>query len=104
MTEALPDIAFSNSYLRSREPVDISDGVRFNLIVLGAGSSNHWRAQNGRLRTCSVASGKITVKISGKEFLLGQHGMFVVHPGQQCTVENRLYVDAIIHCTTINDY
>lgn len=56
------------------------------------------------LRTCSVASGKVKITMAGKTFQMGPNGVFVVRPGQACKVENRLYIDAVVHCTTIEDF
>ncbi|KAF4336470.1 hypothetical protein FBEOM_9678 [Fusarium beomiforme] len=98
------NIAFSNSYLTSGQPVTVSEDVSFNVMVLKPGSANHWTVEDDKLRTCSVASGKIRVTMNDKTFNLGPNGLFVVRPGQTCKVENRLYVDSVVHCTTIEDF
>ncbi|KAF4446222.1 Protein SERAC1 [Fusarium austroafricanum] len=101
MTDDSSDnIAFSNSYLTSGQPVTVSEDVRFNVIVLKPGSSKHWNVEDDKLRTCSVASGKVRVKMGEKTFNLGPNGMFVVRPGQACKVENRLYLDSVVHTET----
>jgi mannose-6-phosphate isomerase-like protein (cupin superfamily) len=73
-------------------------------MVLKPGSANHWTVEDDKLRTCSVASGKVRVTMNEKTFNLGPNGMFVVRPGQTCKVENRLYIDSVVHCTTIGDF
>ncbi|KAH6988015.1 hypothetical protein BKA56DRAFT_578176 [Ilyonectria sp. MPI-CAGE-AT-0026] len=98
------NIAFSNSYLTSGQPVSVSEDVSFNVLVIKPGSSNHWTIEDDRLRTVSVAAGKVNVTMSEKSFQLGPNGMFVVRPGQTCKVENRLYVDSVVHCTTIANF
>ncbi|KAG8358781.1 hypothetical protein FVEN_g3890 [Fusarium venenatum] len=100
------NVAFSNSYLTSGQPVTVSQDVSFNVIILKPGNSSHWKIEDDKLRTCSVAAGKLAVTIGEQEqaFNLGPNGMFVVRPGQACRVTNRLYVDAVVHCTTINDF
>ncbi|EXM26306.1 hypothetical protein FOTG_07316 [Fusarium oxysporum f. sp. vasinfectum 25433] len=98
------NVAYSNSYLTSGQPVTVSEDVSFNIMVLKPGSANHWAVEDDKLRTCSVASGKIRVTMNEKTFNLGPNGMFVVRPGQTCKVENRLYMDSVVHCTTIGDF
>jgi mannose-6-phosphate isomerase-like protein (cupin superfamily) len=98
------DIAFSNSYLTSNHPVTVSEDVSFNVTVLKPGHSSHWNVEDGKLRTCSVAAGKVRVTMGENTFHLGPNGMFVIRPGQACKVENRLYLDSVVHCTTIGDF
>ncbi|OBS20130.1 hypothetical protein FPOA_11852 [Fusarium poae] len=100
------NVAFSNSYLTSGQPVTVSEDVSFNVIVLKPGSSSHWKVEDAKLRTCSVAAGKVVVTIGDQEqtFNLGPNGVFIVRPGQACKVTNRLYLDSVLHCTTINDF
>ncbi|CAJ0541255.1 Ff.00g079590.m01.CDS01 [Fusarium sp. VM40] len=98
------NIAFSNSYLTSGQPVTVSEDISFNVIVLKPGSASHWKVEDDKLRTCSVAAGKVRVTMGEQTFQLGPNGMFVVRPGQACKVENRLYLDSVVHCTTIGDF
>ncbi|KAF5719233.1 hypothetical protein FGLOB1_1254 [Fusarium globosum] len=93
--ESSDNVAYSNSYLTSGQPVAVSEDVSFNVIVLKPGSANHWAVEDDKLRTCSVASGKIRVTMNEKTFNLGPNGMFVVRPGQTCKIENRLYMDSV---------
>lgn len=74
------------------------------MLVIKPGSASHWSVEDDKLRTCSVAAGKVRVTMGEKTFQLGPNGMFVVRPGQACKVENRLYVDSVIHCTTIDNF
>ncbi|KAG7410668.1 hypothetical protein Forpe1208_v009853 [Fusarium oxysporum f. sp. rapae] len=98
------NVAYSNSYLTSGQPVTVSEDVSFNVMVLKPGSANHWAVEDDILRTCSVASGKVRITMNEKTFNLGPNGMFVVRPGQTCKVENRLYIDSVVHCTIIGDF
>ncbi|KAF4970849.1 hypothetical protein FSARC_2215 [Fusarium sarcochroum] len=98
------NIAFSNSYLTSGQPVTVSEDVSFNVIVLKPGSASHWKVEDDKLRTCSVATGKVRVTMGEQTFQLGPNGMFVIRPGQACKVENRLYLDSVVHCTTIGEF
>lgn len=98
------DIGFSNAYMSDQHAVTISPGVSFNVLVLKPGHSHHWPVVMSMVRTCSVSGGKISVKMGGNEtFKLGPNGVVVIRPGQDCTVSNRLYTDAVLHCTTFED-
>ncbi|KAK0383800.1 hypothetical protein NLU13_9711 [Sarocladium strictum] len=61
--EPAQNVAFSNSYLTSREPVVISDDISFNVAILSSGSTVHFSVEESKIRTCSVAAGKVKVKI-----------------------------------------
>ncbi|KAH7145900.1 hypothetical protein B0J13DRAFT_554508 [Dactylonectria estremocensis] len=98
------DIAFSNSYLTSGQPIPVSEDISFNVITIKPGSSKHWVVERNKLRTVSVAAGKVKVTVDEKSFQLGPNGMFIVRPGQTCKVDNRLYIDSVVHCTTIEDF
>jgi len=55
-------------------------------------------------RVCSIASGKLRVRIDGEsEFTIGPHGLFKVRPGTACSVQNRLYIDAIVHISSLTE-
>ncbi|KAM0293230.1 hypothetical protein ACHAO9_001951 [Fusarium lateritium] len=98
------NIAFSNSYLTSGQPVTVSEDISFNVIILKPGSASHWKVEDDKMRTCSVAAGKVRVTMGEQTFQIGPNGMFVVRPGQACKVENRLYLDSVVHCTTMGDF
>lgn len=53
-------------------------------------------------RLCSVASGKLTVRMDKEApFIIGPHGMFKIEADVGCTVESDLYVDVILHVTSV---
>ncbi|KAF5668108.1 hypothetical protein FHETE_5374 [Fusarium heterosporum] len=95
MKDDSENIAFSNSYLTSGQPVTVSEDVSFNVILLKPGSASHWNVEQDKLRTCSIAAGKVRVTMGEKAFQMGPNGMFIVRPGQSCKVENRLYIDSL---------
>lgn len=98
------NIGFSNAYMSDQRPITISPGVSFNVLVLKPGRPYHWPVVISMVRTCSVSAGKISVKMGDNEtFKLGPNGVIVIRPGQDCTVSNRLYTDAVLHCTTFED-
>lgn len=75
--------------------------MSFNVLVIKPGGLSHWAVEDEKLRTCSLASGKVRVTMGDKSFQLGPNGIFVVKPGQSCKIENRLYLDSVVHCMTI---
>jgi hypothetical protein len=79
--------------------------VGFNVLVLKPGQQNQWEPETGVVRFCSMATGKLTVKMAreGLEFQVGPNGMFKIRPGAAALVTNRLYVDAVVHITTIRE-
>lgn len=98
------DIAFSNAYLSSNAAVPIMGGVGFNVINLKPGGSHKFPAQQS-LRLCSLATGKLSVKVEQEGgdagFQIGPNGMFRVLPGAAASVRNRVYIDAVLHVTTV---
>lgn len=98
------DIGYSNAYLNGREPVEVSQDVAFNVITIKPGDKARWEAHESQLRTCSVASGKIEIKIGTNKFGMGPNSVFIIRPGETCVVTNKLYVDATVHCTTVKNY
>ncbi|KAH8126546.1 hypothetical protein LI328DRAFT_131452 [Trichoderma asperelloides] len=98
------NIGFSNAYMSDQHPITISPGIGFNVLILKPGHSYHWPEEVSKVRTCSVSTGKISVKTgSNQTFKLGPNGVVVIRPGQSCMVSNRLYTDAVLHCTTFED-
>ena len=98
------DIAFSNAYLSSNAAVPVMQGVGFNVITIKPGGSHKFRADQS-LRLCSLAAGKLSVKVvqDGDDlgFRIGPNGMFRVLPGTVASVVNRLYIDSVLHVTTV---
>ncbi|KAK6212232.1 ribosomal protein L27 [Colletotrichum tabaci] len=102
-SESPTNVAFSNSYLTTNQAVTVSEDISFNVIVIKPGDSYHWPEEADKVRICSIATGKLKVKLDNAEaFLMGLNGMFKLKPGMACTVENRLYVDSVVHVTTVS--
>ncbi|KAL2882078.1 hypothetical protein SGCOL_002340 [Colletotrichum sp. CLE4] len=104
-SESATNVAFSNSYLTSNQVVTVSEDISFNVIVIKPGESHEWTAESEKVRICSLAAGKLKVKLENTEpFSMGPNGMFKMKPGTACTVWNRLYVDAVVHVTTVSSF
>ncbi|ORY66567.1 uncharacterized protein BCR38DRAFT_430652 [Pseudomassariella vexata] len=99
----IENVAFSTSYLTHSEPVGVAPNVRFNVLVVRPGNSHHFEASHGKLRSCSVAAGKVQVKMPGQQFNLGMNGLFIIKSGTSCMVKNRFYGDAALHVTEISE-
>ncbi|KAK1720347.1 hypothetical protein CaCOL14_004754 [Colletotrichum acutatum] len=104
-SESPTNVAFSNSYLTSNQAVTVSEEISFNVIVIKPGESHEWAAESEKVRICSLAAGKLKVKLENTEpFSMGPNGMFKMKPGTGCTVLNRLYIDAVVHVTTVSSF
>ncbi|KAI0104082.1 hypothetical protein F4776DRAFT_668843 [Hypoxylon sp. NC0597] len=99
--DTIDNIAFSNAYLTQNHAVRISRDVSFQVITIKPGTVYEWQACTRSLRLCSVASGKLQVKMHNQDFLMGPNGMIRIRPGAGCVVMNRLYVDAMVHVTIV---
>ncbi|KAK4173716.1 hypothetical protein QBC36DRAFT_193979 [Triangularia setosa] len=98
-------IAFSKSYLSSSQAVDVCEDIAFRVDTIQSGHNFKIEADSNQMRLCSLASGKLRVKIEDEpEFVIGPHGMFKVKAGVACTVTNRMYIDAIMHTTVLNGF
>ncbi|KAI0600338.1 hypothetical protein F4775DRAFT_81221 [Biscogniauxia sp. FL1348] len=93
----IDNIAFSNAYLSQNQAVRISRDISFQVITIKPGTAHTFDALTTKLRLCSVASGKVKVKIAGQEFDMGPNGMFKVTPGVAATAMNMLYIDVTVH-------
>ncbi|CAJ2500843.1 Uu.00g036960.m01.CDS01 [Anthostomella pinea] len=91
------NIAFSNSYLAQNLAVRISRDISFQVITVKPGTAYNFEAIADRLRLCSVASGKLKVKIGDQEFDMGPNGMFKVNTQTAAAATNMLYIDATVH-------
>ncbi|KAH0440727.1 hypothetical protein CcaCcLH18_02397 [Colletotrichum camelliae] len=99
------NVAFSNAYLTSNQAVSVSEDIAFNVIVIKPGGSHRWTDEEDKVRICSVAVGKVKVKLDMTDpFQIGPNGMFKLKPGMSCSIENRTYIDAIIHVTSVTLY
>lgn len=85
-------------------PITISPEICFNVLTIRPGQTIHVPVQNNKMQVFSVASGKVRVTTGGQVVQLGPNGAFPVRPGEKCTIENRIYFEAMVHCTTVKDY
>lgn len=82
--------------------VRIGRGVSFRVENLRMGTSLCLEKQERQLRICSVATGKVRVRLDGEKFAIGLNGVIKIKPGSTYTIENRLYVDACLYITAFN--
>jgi len=98
-------MAFSKAYLSTNQVVPVWEDVSFRVDTIHAGGTLTMEAEANMSRHCSVATGKIKVKMGDEpEFTIGPHGMFRIKPGTTCVVQNRMYVDAIVHVTALSGF
>jgi hypothetical protein len=93
---------YSPSYLSANSTVSIEPWLRFTLQVVKPGEKHCFPVDGSATRVCSVAAGRARVRVGCEpEFLVGPHGVFTIMPSVAVVVENRLYVDAVIHVTSV---
>ncbi|KAF5131196.1 hypothetical protein E5D57_007546 [Metarhizium anisopliae] len=95
---------YSGAFLTSSTPITISHDIDFNILTIRPGQIYNVPVQKGKIQVFSVASGKLKVTTGGKVVQLGPNGVFPVRPGEKCVIENRIYFEAVVHCTTVKDY
>lgn len=95
------EMAWSNSFLSSGHVAKVASGL--SLAVETIKSGNVLRlATTDCVRLCSLVSGKLRVHVGDEpEFVVGPHGLFKIEPGLKCVVFNRLYIDAVLHITSV---
>lgn len=98
------DIAFSNSFVASTQEIPISSDVSFNVLTIKPGGSVQFQGHIGKLRVCSVAAGKLQVKMGTHDFVIGPNGMFKVPAGESAVITNRLYLDSVLHVSSVKEY
>ncbi|KAG6117718.1 hypothetical protein E4U13_000829 [Claviceps humidiphila] len=101
--DSLQNVAFSGTFLASSKPIVVCSDIAFNVLTIRPGQSHHVIVQRDKMQLYSVASGKVHVTTGGVSVALGPNGMFPVRGGERCVVENRLYSEATLHCTTVPD-
>jgi len=81
------------------------DDICFRVDTIQSGATLQLEADEGKWRICSIASGKVRVQTGDEpEFTIGPHGMFKVKPGVASTVQNWMYMDAILHVTVLSGF
>lgn len=99
-----PDIAFSKSYLETNQAVRVSRDVTFEVKSIKSGHNLELEADRTKTRYCTLASGKLHVNVEDQEpFTIGPHGLFKVAPGSTAKIQNRLYIDSVLHISTYAD-
>ncbi|KAK4248291.1 hypothetical protein C7999DRAFT_13707 [Corynascus novoguineensis] len=102
-------IAFSKPYLSTpgtpQGAVPVCDDVAFRVDTVQPGHELRLEAEADKTRLCSVAAGKVRITIGAEpEFAVGPHGLFKVPPGAECTVQNGLGFDAVVHTVVLGGY
>lgn len=79
--------------------------MHFEVKTIRSGNSLQLEADSTKARYCSLASGKLRIRIDEQpEFTIGPHGMFKIKPGLKACVQNRLYIDSVLHIVSHKDY
>ncbi|KAI1840953.1 hypothetical protein JX265_010425 [Neoarthrinium moseri] len=101
--DTVENIAFSAAYLAHGEEVSVAPDVGFHVLSIKPGGTHRFKAATDRMRLCSIARGKVKVKMLEEQFEIGPNGMFQVKSNTACVVENRIYGDATLHVSVMPD-
>lgn len=75
--------------------------MTFEVKTIKSGNNLELEADQTKTRYCTLASGKLNVNIDEQEsFSIGPHGLFKLAPGSTVKIQNRLYIDSVLHIST----
>jgi hypothetical protein len=57
--------------------------------------------ENGGLGICSVANGRVEIKLGTERFSVCENGMLRVRGGEKCRISNMGTAESIVHITTV---
>jgi len=66
----------------------------------GVGGGGHGSSKSEMI--CSVATGRVEVRVEGEKFSIGEHGMWRVRGGEGCVVRNKGDEEAVVHITALD--
>lgn len=79
----------------------VSRDVTFEVKTIRAGNSLDLEANRINTRYCVISNGKVHVTIAKDHpFIIGQHGLFKIAPGARARIQNKLYIDSVLHIST----
>lgn len=81
--------------------MSIAQNITFRVQMIKPGYSMKLAYEPDRLQICSVASGKVRVKVAGQDFAIGPNGVWKVNSSVECAVANRCYLDAVVHISCV---
>ncbi|KAG6006945.1 hypothetical protein E4U21_006564 [Claviceps maximensis] len=97
-------VTSKDSSQTSTTPIVVCSDISFNVLTIRPGQIYRTTKQRDKMQMYSLASGKVQVTTGGQTVQLGPNGAFPLRPGERCIIENKLYTEATLHCTTVNDY
>ena len=95
-------LAFSSAYLTANQTVQVSPAITFQALTIISGRVHQFSADSDKTRMCTLAGGKLSVRVGNDEFIVGAQGVFKIMPGVACTVTNKCYVDVVLHVTCVS--
>lgn len=98
------DVALSRDFVTGSRAILVTDGVGFHVQVIKALSTLRFERDTANITICSIAQGKLAVKISEEpEFKIGPHGLFKIPAGGTVSVRNLSEADAVVHIVTVSE-
>lgn len=94
------NVAFSRAYLSSNQAVQVTDTMSVRVRTLGPGAALNlqFEPDSDKPRVCTLIAGQLQVKMGDdEEFTIGPGGLFVVRPGVAARLQNRIFLDCVLH-------
>jgi hypothetical protein len=92
--------AFSAHYIDSVPSGVKFENVHFQLLHLAPGTLDAAFSTIEHNRLCSIAVGRLDIKVGNKEFSLGEHGIWRLRPGEKCSISNPYGIEVVAHVST----
>ena len=102
LANIIPALAFSSAYLTANQTVQVSPAITFQALTIASGRVHQFSADSDKTRMCTLAGGKLRVRVGKDEFVVGAQGVFKIMPGVACRVNNRCYADVVLHVTCVS--
>lgn len=98
------DMGTSNTAAAVRKTthtLKVDDSFSFYVDVIPPGTTFQLEPDGGNLRICSLAMGRVGVKVQGEQtFDIGPQGMFRLLPGVEAEIRNSAGFDAVLHVSS----
>ncbi len=88
--------------MTANHTVQVAPAITFQALTIVSGRVHQFSADSEKTRMCTLAGGKLWVRVGNDEFVVGSQGAFKVVPGVACTVTNKCYVDVVLHVTCVS--
>ncbi|KAK0653302.1 hypothetical protein QBC41DRAFT_308523 [Cercophora samala] len=99
-TASMP-LAYAGSQFTAtsnNQVTQVTSNISVAAIRIQSGAAHHLKADESATRICTLANGKLRVKLDDEEeYSIGARGVFKIDAGLECRVFNRCYEDVVLH-------